>query len=104
MLLRNITHLVNTHASNSISRQQVCFAGCPSIMLCVVVSDEECVRQGVVFVPASLRQKRRAKEHDDVTGGDNKGKKKEDSGIWDPSTSDDEKSDSDDSMSDLYPC
>lgn len=64
---------------------------------------EECVRQGVEFVPASLRQKKRAKEHNDVTGSDNKGKRKEDSGICDPSATDDEKSDSEDSMSDLYP-
>lgn len=73
-------------------------------MLCFV-SDEECVRQGVKFVPACLQQKKRVKEHDDVTGKDDEvKKKKEDSGIWDPSASDDEKSDSEDSMSDLYPC
>ncbi|KAI7813423.1 surfeit locus protein 2 [Triplophysa rosa] len=64
---------------------------------------EECVRQGVEFVPACLRQKKRPKEHNDVTGSDNRGKRKEDSGIWDPSLSDEEKSDSEDSMSDLYP-
>lgn len=71
--------------------------------MCGVVSDEECVRQGVEFVPASLQKKRRTKDCDDVTGSDSRGKKKEDSGVWNPSTSDSEKSDSEDSMSDLYP-
>lgn len=64
---------------------------------------EECIRQGVEFVPASLQKKRRTKD-DDVTGSESRGKKKkEDSGVWNPSTSDSEKSDSEDSMSDLYP-
>ncbi|KAA0717449.1 Surfeit locus protein 2 [Triplophysa tibetana] len=64
---------------------------------------EECVRQGVEFVPASLRHKKSPKENDDVTGSDNRVKRKEDSVICDPSLSDEEKNDSDDSMSDLYP-
>ncbi|XP_051552385.1 surfeit locus protein 2-like isoform X2 [Myxocyprinus asiaticus] len=64
---------------------------------------EECVRQGVEFVPARLKQKKRPKERDDVTGSDRRHKKKEDSGIWAPSSSDVENGDSEDSMSDLYP-
>ncbi|XP_051981481.1 LOW QUALITY PROTEIN: surfeit locus protein 2 [Xyrauchen texanus] len=64
---------------------------------------EECVRQGVASVPARLKQKKRPKERDDATGSDRRHKRKEDSGIWAPSSSDVEKGDSEDSMSDLYP-
>lgn len=85
--------------------------------LCVAFSsfpDEECVKQGVEFVPARLRQKTRPRDTDDgmesaKEGGSRskhkqKEKKKQDSGIWAPSSSEGEGSDSEDSMSDLYPC
>lgn len=75
-------------------------------------SDEECVKQGVEFVPVRLRQKKRPRDTDNGMGtaGEGgskhkqKGKQKQDSGIWAPSSSEGESSDSEDSMSDLYPC
>lgn len=78
---------------------------------CYVV-DEECVKQGVEFVPVRLRQKKRARDTEDGMestreGGNRhkqKEKQKQDSGVWAPSSSEGEDSDSEDSMSDLYPC
>lgn len=68
---------------------------------------EECVKQGVTYVPARLRQKRRPKRTDDGMESpaerEHKQKQKQDSGIWAPSSSDEEGGDSEDSMSDLYP-
>ncbi|XP_036436595.1 surfeit locus protein 2 [Colossoma macropomum] len=69
---------------------------------------EECVKQGVKFVPAKLRQRKRPKDTDDGMESSNerhtqKQKQKQDSGIWAPSSSGEEDSDTDDSMSDLYP-
>ncbi|XP_048042685.1 surfeit locus protein 2 [Megalobrama amblycephala] len=64
---------------------------------------EECVRQGVEFVPVQLRRKRRVKEHDEAAGSERQPKRKDDSGICALSSSGAEDSDSDDSMSDLYP-
>ncbi|XP_061118714.1 surfeit locus protein 2 [Conger conger] len=61
---------------------------------------EECVRQGVAFVPVSLQQKK-------PRGGGGEGERGRDSkrgnGFWEPTSSDGEDGDSDDSMSDLYP-
>ncbi|TSL28283.1 Surfeit locus protein 2 [Bagarius yarrelli] len=69
---------------------------------------EECLKQGVNFVPARLRQKKPPRDSDDDmesrSEGKGKHKQKQDSGIWAPSSSEGEGSDSDDSMSDLYPC
>ncbi|XP_067295865.1 surfeit locus protein 2 [Pseudorasbora parva] len=62
---------------------------------------EECVRQGVEFVPIQLRQKRRGSQRDDATGSDTRPNRKDD--IWAPSSSGAEDGQSDDSMSDLYP-
>ncbi|KAK7163879.1 hypothetical protein R3I94_002556 [Phoxinus phoxinus] len=72
---------------------------------------EECVRQGVKFVPVQLRQKKRAKVCDDeatgsekrATGSEKRANRKADSGVWAPGSSDVEDSDSEDSLSDLYP-
>uniref|UniRef100_W5KL42 Surfeit 2 n=1 Tax=Astyanax mexicanus TaxID=7994 RepID=W5KL42_ASTMX len=68
---------------------------------------EECVKQGVQFVPARLRHKKQRKHTDDgresASEKQHKPKQKQDSGIWAPSSSDEEGSDSEDSMSDLYP-
>ncbi|XP_076867533.1 surfeit locus protein 2 [Brachyhypopomus gauderio] len=64
---------------------------------------EECVKQGVVFVPATLKQRRRPKDdHLPSTSGE-KSEPKQDSGFWAPCSSEGEDSDSGDSMSDLYP-
>lgn len=74
------------------------------------VVDEECVKQGVEFVPVRLRQKKRARDTEDGMestregGNRHKQKEKQDSGVWAPSSSEGEDSDSEDSMSDLYPC
>ncbi|KAL1273547.1 hypothetical protein QQF64_026361, partial [Cirrhinus molitorella] len=64
---------------------------------------EECVRQGVEYVPIQLRRKQRPKEHNEAAGSERRANRKEDSGIWAPKSSDSEEGDSDDSMSDLYP-
>ncbi|KAM6900978.1 surfeit locus protein 2 [Lycodopsis pacificus] len=63
---------------------------------------EECVTQGIEFVPARLKQKqRRPKEtREEVSRGK---PSKQESNSWEPSSSDDDHSDSEDSMSDLYP-
>lgn len=66
---------------------------------------EECMKQGVAFVPIQLRQKKRPKDTgDDLDNMRNaQSKPKQDSGIWAPSGSEEEDGDSEDSMSDLYP-
>ncbi len=69
------------------------------MLLC---SDEECVRQGVAFVPVQLKQKKRPKEREEAAGSERQASRKQDSGVWTLSSSED--SDSSDSMSDLYPC
>ncbi|XP_043095879.1 surfeit locus protein 2 [Puntigrus tetrazona] len=61
---------------------------------------EECVRRGVEFVPVQLKQKNRPKE---AAGSERRPSRKQDSGVWTPSSSGGEDSDSSDSMSDLYP-
>lgn len=61
---------------------------------------EECVRQGIEFIPARLTQKKPR----DITEEVNRGRtQKHRNGMWEPSSSDGEHSDSEDSMSDLYP-
>lgn len=75
---------------------------------------EECVRQGVEFVPVQLKQKKRPKEaagsegraagsEGRTAGSERRASRKQDSGVWTPSSSGAEDSDSSDSMSDLYP-
>ncbi|XP_077398972.1 surfeit locus protein 2 [Vanacampus margaritifer] len=62
---------------------------------------EECVKQGIEFVPIRLQQKRPKETSTDVQRGR---KSKHGNGGWEASSSDDEnRSDSEDSMSDLYP-
>ncbi|XP_066518257.1 surfeit locus protein 2 isoform X2 [Hoplias malabaricus] len=65
---------------------------------------EECVKQGVKFVPAKLRQRQKPKDSDDgmESNREDGHNHKQDKGFWAPSSSG-EDSDSDDSMSDLYP-
>lgn len=66
----------------------------------VCLADEECQEQGVEFVPACLLHKRRRREDQD---GDGPPHPRE--AFWEPPSSDDgaAPSDSDDSMTDLYP-
>ncbi|XP_034458472.1 surfeit locus protein 2 [Hippoglossus hippoglossus] len=62
---------------------------------------EECVKQGIDFVPARLKQK---KPRDNVGEDVGRGRaSKQGRGTLDPSSSDEDHSDSEDSMSDLYP-
>lgn len=69
------------------------------------------MKQGVEFVPFRLQQKKRPQhtdngmesEHEGGSKQKKKEKQKQDSGIWAPSSSEGEGSDSEDSMSDLYP-
>ncbi|KAJ8286830.1 hypothetical protein GJAV_G00043780 [Gymnothorax javanicus] len=60
---------------------------------------EECVRLGVAFVPASLRQKKPR----DGGEGERGRSSNQASDFWEPNPSEGEGDDSDDSMSDLYP-
>ncbi|KAM9440494.1 surfeit locus protein 2 [Clarias gariepinus] len=72
---------------------------------------EECIKQGVKFVPIRLRHKKQARDTEEGMESAGEGrskhnqkeKQKQDSGIWAPSSSEGEGSDSEDSMSDLYP-
>ncbi|XP_063067350.1 surfeit locus protein 2 [Engraulis encrasicolus] len=78
---------------------------------------KECQEQGVEYVPARLKQKRRPRDEEDGDGErQNSHKKKKKGGggggegggggggdVWEPSSSEGEGSDSEDSMSDLYP-
>jgi len=63
---------------------------------------EECQKQGVEFIPARLQQKRPKHVEEDSRHGHGNSRKKT-SGMWEPTSSEDEHSDSEDSMSDLYP-
>lgn len=60
---------------------------------------EECVKQGIEFVPARLKQKKPKNTGEETDHSS----KRRTNGMWDPSTSEEEHSDSEDSMSDLYP-
>ncbi|XP_033845204.1 surfeit locus protein 2 [Periophthalmus magnuspinnatus] len=61
---------------------------------------EECQKQGIEFVPARLKQKRPKDSEEDVRHGHSS---KRGNGMWEPTSSEGEHSDSEDSMSDLYP-
>lgn len=63
--------------------------------------DEECAQQGIEFVPARLKQKKPKDTDEEVSRGR---APKHGSRLWEPSSSDEDHSDSEDSMSDLYPC
>ncbi|KAK5621143.1 Surfeit locus protein 2 [Crenichthys baileyi] len=60
---------------------------------------EECVQQGIEFVPARLKQKKPKNTGEEMS----QPSKRRPNGMWEPSSSDKEHSDSEDSMSDLYP-
>ncbi|XP_034566358.1 surfeit locus protein 2 [Notolabrus celidotus] len=61
---------------------------------------EECVKQGIEFKPARLRQKKPR----DIGEDSGRGRApKQGNSQWEPASSDEEHSDSEDSMSDLYP-
>lgn len=61
---------------------------------------EECVKQGIEFTPARLRQKKPKDTGEDTGWGK---APKHGNNSWEPSSSDEGHSDSEDSMSDLYP-
>ncbi|KAM6902095.1 surfeit locus protein 2 [Xenentodon cancila] len=61
---------------------------------------EECVKQGIEFVPVRLKQKKPKNTEEEVSRGK---ASKHSNSMWAPSSSDEENSDSGDSMSDLYP-
>lgn len=61
---------------------------------------EECKKEGIEFVPARLKQKR-PKDTEDSFGPGTSSKRA--NGMWEPTSSEGEHSDSGDSMSDLYP-
>lgn len=67
----------------------------------VFALDEDCVKKGVEFIPARLRQKKPKDIREDVTRGRTS---KQGNGMWEPSSSEEDDQDSEDSMSDLYPC
>lgn len=54
------------------------------------------------YIPASLQKKRRPRDEDE-NEQQKSHKKKGDRELWEPSSSEGEHSDSEDSMSDLYP-
>ncbi len=75
----------------------------------VVLRRGVCPAGCVAFVPVQLKQKKRPKEREEAagsegraTGSERRASRKQDSGVWNLSSS--ENSDSSDSMSDLYPC
>ncbi|XP_015247532.1 PREDICTED: surfeit locus protein 2 [Cyprinodon variegatus] len=60
---------------------------------------EECAKQGIEFVPARLKQKRPKNVGEDMS----ESSKRRSNSMWEPASSDEGHSDSEDSMSDLYP-
>ncbi|CAL8282210.1 unnamed protein product [Gadus morhua 'NCC'] len=64
---------------------------------------EDCMREGIAFVPARLQNKR-PKNHNKVEAeGPRRRGSKQKNEVWEPSSNDEEEIDSEDSMSDLYP-
>lgn len=61
---------------------------------------EDCVKQGIEYVPARLKQKRPKGTGEEVSQGK---PSKRGNNLWEPSSSEEDHSDSEDSMSDLYP-
>ncbi|XP_030625497.1 surfeit locus protein 2 [Chanos chanos] len=65
---------------------------------------EECVKNGVEFVPVKLKQKKKFQDDSMMTSENKREKnKKMDSEFWAPNSSEGEGSDSEDSLADLYP-
>ncbi|NWX17359.1 SURF2 protein, partial [Aegotheles bennettii] len=63
---------------------------------------EQCQKEGVEYVPACLRQKKRRAQHpDEHRNGSGQLDRKEE--FWEPKSSDEDGEETDDSMSDLYP-
>lgn len=62
--------------------------------------DEDCMQKGIEFIPARLMQKRPKDTRGEVSRGRTS---KQGNSVWAPSSSE-EDGDSEDSMSDLYPC
>uniref|UniRef100_A0A3Q3VPQ0 Surfeit 2 n=1 Tax=Mola mola TaxID=94237 RepID=A0A3Q3VPQ0_MOLML len=62
---------------------------------------EECVQKGIEFVPARLKQKTPRDARKEFSRG--RAPKHDGGGMWQHSSSDEDHSDSEDSMSDLYP-
>ncbi|KAM4719765.1 surfeit locus protein 2 [Anableps anableps] len=60
---------------------------------------EECAQKGTEFVPARLKQKKPKNTGEEMGPSP----KRRPNGMWEPSSSEEEHSDSEDSMSDLYP-
>jgi len=68
----------------------------------LALSDEECQKEGVEYVPACLRQRKQRTQHpDDQKNGSRQPYRKEE--FWEPKSSDEDGEETDDSMSDLYP-
>uniref|UniRef100_H3CUD9 Surfeit 2 n=1 Tax=Tetraodon nigroviridis TaxID=99883 RepID=H3CUD9_TETNG len=61
---------------------------------------EDCVQKGIEFIPARLMQKRPKDPREELSGGRTS---KQRNGVWEPSSSEEDDGDSEDSMSDLYP-
>ncbi|KAM9438481.1 surfeit locus protein 2-like isoform 1-T2 [Salvelinus alpinus] len=64
---------------------------------------EVCVQQGVEYIPASLRQKKPRDRDGERGRNTHRGNTQRGNGAWAPDSSDEGGSDSEDSMSDLYP-
>uniref|UniRef100_A0A4W5KXY3 Surfeit 2 n=1 Tax=Hucho hucho TaxID=62062 RepID=A0A4W5KXY3_9TELE len=64
---------------------------------------EACVQQGVEYIPASLRQKKPRDRDGERGRNTHRGNTQRGNGEWAPDSSDEGGSDSEDSMSDLYP-
>ncbi|KAM6431332.1 surfeit locus protein 2 isoform 2-T3 [Liasis olivaceus] len=65
---------------------------------------EECQKEGLEYVPACLLQKRRKPRQETDNGlWEGKGKPRQRGAFWEPPPSDEGASDTDDSLSDLYP-
>lgn len=74
---------------------------CSSLTGLISALDEDCVQKGIEFVPARLMQKRPKGAREEVSRGR---ASKQGNGVWAPSSSEEDGGDSEDSMSDLYPC
>lgn len=83
------------------SLANVCIYLCWLHGVTVCLLDEECVQEGVEYIPVRLTQKK-PKDHGE--GGSRGRSPKHSNGMWEPPSSGEENGDSEDSMSDLYPC
>ena len=65
--------------------------------------DEDCMREGIPFVPARLQNKRPKNHNMFEAEAPRRRESKPKDEMWEPSSNDEDESDSEDSMSDLYP-